>query len=198
MNELKKISRNSYKFSRFHLDNKISTSISNRIFKISSKIISDHFLLLNGDAIFSFKLKKFFSEHTNNNTDLTMFACSVISAFGVVIINKLKPINFKRDMIYGSINSGQRNVTGEIYTGMSIIKTKLLKKIKFKNSKNFEINFFPKILRYKKKYNSELRKVNGFWYAMDDFKAINLTKLKINKNSISINIKKINNYLNDK
>ena len=49
-----------------------------------------------------------------------------------------------------------------------------------------------------KKYNSELRKVNGFWYAMDDLKAINLTKINLNKNSISINIRKINKYLNDK
>lgn len=175
----------------------INTSISNRIFKVSSKIISDHFLLLNGDAIFSFKLKKFFFEHIKNNTDLTLFACNVISAFGVVITNNLKPVNFKRDMIYGSINGKQKNVTGEIYTGMSIIKTELLKKIKFKNSNNFEMNFFPKILM-SKKYNSELRKVNGFWYAMDDLKAINLTKINLNKNSISINIRKINKYLNDK
>tara|TARA_B100001057_G_scaffold494399_1_gene590902 strand:+ start:3061 stop:3747 length:687 start_codon:yes stop_codon:yes gene_type:complete len=55
LNELKKISRNSYKFSRFHLDNKISTSISNRIF---SSWIENYFKNKRGDYLLVYKKDK--------------------------------------------------------------------------------------------------------------------------------------------
>ena len=49
-----------------------NASISNRIFRVSNKIISNSFLLLNGDAIFSFKLRNFFMNHLNKKIYLTM------------------------------------------------------------------------------------------------------------------------------
>ena len=53
-----------YKNIKFDIINTgLNTSISNRIFKVSNRIISNNFLLLNGDAIFSFKLKNFFTNH---------------------------------------------------------------------------------------------------------------------------------------
>ena len=56
----------------------INTSISKRIFKVADKIVSDNFLLLNGDAIFSFNLKHFFL-NIKKVIDLTMFTCEVTS-----------------------------------------------------------------------------------------------------------------------
>ena len=38
----------------------IETNIAKRIFLIKNKIKSDNFLLLNGDAIFDYNLKKYF------------------------------------------------------------------------------------------------------------------------------------------
>ena len=41
----------------------IDSNISKRIYKIKDKIISKNFLLLNGDAVFDFNLKKIFNNH---------------------------------------------------------------------------------------------------------------------------------------
>ena len=139
-----------------------NTSISNRIFKVSDRIISNSFLLLNGDAIFSFKLKNFYMNHLKKNIDLTMLTCSVISPFGVIITKNSKPINFKRDLNYNSIHSSKSKIFGEIYTGMSIIKSSILKEFKFKNYDNFEMNFYPKILKSKSRFKCDFRRIKVF------------------------------------
>ena len=167
------------------IDTGINTRIAKRIYKVSNKIISNHFLLLNGDAIFNFKLDQIFNNHVKKNLDLTMLTCRVISPFGVVIKKKKNPINFKRDMNYDSIYNSGNKIFGEIFTGMSIIKTKLLKKINFKEFKNFEINFYPKILKSTKKYNNVSKKIGGFWYAMDDLKQVEVANKNQKNNNIS-------------
>ena len=70
------------------IDTGIDTSISRRIFKIKNKINSKHFLLLNGDAIFNFKIGKIFNNHIKKNLDLTLLTCNVISPFGLFILKK--------------------------------------------------------------------------------------------------------------
>jgi len=175
----------------------INTSIAKRIYKVLNKINSKFFLLLNGDAIFSFKLEKIFKNHIKKNLDLTMLTCTVISPFGVVVKKRDNPINFKRDMNYDAIYSSYNNIFGEIYTGMSIIKTKLLKNINFKNFKNFEINFFPKILK-KNNYHKECKKIKGFWYAIDNLKQADEANNNKTKNYISSKIITIKKKLNEK
>lgn len=179
------------------IDTGKKTSISKRIYKVSSKITSEHFLLLNGDAIFNFSLQKIFKDHVNKNLDLTMLTCSVVSPFGVVISKNKRLINFKRDMTYDSIFYSGNNVSGEIFTGMSIIKTSLLNEIKFKKFDNFEINFYPNILK-RKKYIKASNKIKGFWYAMDNLKQVEETNIVKNKNFISKRIRTIKNNLDEK
>lgn len=179
------------------IDTGKKTSISKRIYRVSGKISSEHFLLLNGDAIFDFSLEKIFKDHVNKNLDLTMLTCSVVSPFGVVISKNNSPINFKRDMTYDSIFYSGNNVSGEIFTGMSIIKTSLLKKIIFEKFENFEINFYPNILK-KKKYLKASIKIKGFWYAMDNLKQVEEANIVKNKNYISKRIRAIKDNLNEK
>ena len=47
-----------------------NSNIGKRIFLIKKKIISDNFLLMNGDAIFDFNLKKIFNTHNASKNDL--------------------------------------------------------------------------------------------------------------------------------
>ena len=91
-----------------------------------------------------------------------MLTCSVISPFGVIITKNSKPINFRRDMNYDTIHNSKKKISGEIYTGMSIIKSSLLKKIKFKDYDNFEMNFYPKILKIKIDLNAILKESKVF------------------------------------
>ena len=59
---------------------------------------------------------------------------------------------------------------------------------KFKNKKNFEKEFYPKII---KKYKSRYFKLKGFWYAMDDIKQINYANNPRENLEIFNKIKKI-------
>ena len=172
-----------------------NTTIANRIFKVSPKIISDNFLLLNGDAIFDFNLSKIIKNHIKSNLHLSLMTCKVISPFGVVIIKNNKPINFKRDMIYDALNINKSKYRGAIFTGMALINKKILKSIDYKSFSNFEVSFYPKILKKKK---SSYGQINGFWYAMDNPKDINVGNKLDKKNEISKYIFKLKKkFLND-
>ena len=159
-----------------------NTIIANRIFKISPKIISDNFLLLNGDAIFDFNLSKIIKNHIKSNLHLTLMTCKVISPFGVVITKNNKPINFKREMIYDALSINNSKYKGAIFTGMALINKKIFNKIDYKSFSNFEISFYPRVL---KKNKSSYSQINGFWYAMDNLKEINIANIFNDKNKIS-------------
>ena len=77
---------------------------------------------------------------------------------------------------------------------MSVINKKLLY-LNFKNFKNFEKDFYPKII--KKKYNCGFETFNGFWHSIDNMKDIEETKKSTNKNKYLL-INKIKRKLNEK
>ena len=57
------------------IDTGTNTNIAKRIYLIKKRIISKNFLLLNGDSIFDFNIKKIFNNHINNKTDMTLIGC---------------------------------------------------------------------------------------------------------------------------
>ena len=118
-----------------------NSSISKRIDKIKKNIKSDNFLLLNGDAIFNFNLKKFFSKHCKKKYAISFFGCATQLPYGVVgMINK-KIVSFERDINFNGVFSRNiKNFVGYVYSGISIINKNLLK-IRFKHFKNFERAF---------------------------------------------------------
>ena len=64
---------------------------------------------------------------------------------------------------------------------MSIIKNKMIRKYKniYKNSKNFEQTFFPRLIRSNK---SQLIKVKGFWHSVDNIKDLEMVDKQSKKN----------------
>ena len=75
-----------------------------------------------------------------------------------------------------------------------LIKTEILKKYnyKFKNSKNFEQTFYPKII---KKYLTNFIKIDGFWHSIDNIKDLAAVDLKEAKNYKYNTLKKIKKFL---
>ena len=67
----------------------IDSNISRRIYKIKDKIISKNFLLLNGDAVFDFNLKKFLII-TKKNFDITFIGCHAPLNYGVISFKRKK------------------------------------------------------------------------------------------------------------
>ena len=77
-----------------------------------------------------------------------------------------KIIDFKRNLVFQSLNvRNDKKYQAFNYTGMSIVKTELLRKFDkyFKNAENFEQEFYPRVI---KKFRTELIKVKGFWHSI--------------------------------
>ena len=171
-----------------------NTLIAKRIFLVRKKIKSQNFLLLNGDAIFDFNLKKIFDNHIKKNFDITFIGCEAQLNYGIIGKLNNKIVSFERDIDFNSIKTkNKKNFIGFINSGISIIKSKLLKH-KFKNFYNFEKEFYPKII---KKYKSHLENINGFWHSIDNVKDINMLKKKGNVKKYKITkkiLKKLKSY----
>ena len=160
------------------IDTGANTSISKRIFKIKTKILSESFILLNGDAIFDFNINIIYKNHLNKKIDATFIGCTTKLPFGIIAKNNNKIVNFMRDVQFNAIiNRNKKNFIGYVNSGISILKKKLLEK-NFKNYKNFETFFYPPIIK-KKKTNFE--QIRGFWHSIDNYKDINDVNDKRNK-----------------
>ena len=84
----------------------------------------------------------------------------------------------------------KKNFIGYVYSGISIMNTGLLK-IKFDKFKNFEKEFYPKII---KKYKSSFKGINGFWHSVDNLKDLEFLNRKHNKFTYK-QIMKLKRYL---
>ena len=171
----------------------VDTIISKRIFKIKSYILSENFILLNGDAIFDFNIFNLFENHISKNNYLTFLGTSAPLSYGVVIFRKNKIHDFKREIVFNLVKQNyKKHFTGYVYSGMSIMNKKIMN-ASFKNYKNFEQDFYPKII---KKYKTDFRTVKGEWFSIDNEKDINSLNQQNTKKYISI--KKIFKKLNEK
>ena len=156
----------------------ITTSIAQRIYKIKNSIISEDFIILNGDAIFDANLKEILKKHLKRRKKISFICCEAEADFGTIGVMNKKVINFQRNLNFRSVNTNIKNFTAYVYSGMSIIN-KIILDENFKQSKNFEKDFYPKII---KKYNSDIHTLKGFWYAMDNIKHYNnLNQRKTNQ-----------------
>ena len=155
----------------------VKTNIGRRLFLISNKIKSKNFLLLNGDAIFKEDLKKIYKNHCKNNLGATFLCGEVTYSYGSIGVKNNRIIDFKRNLVFESLKvRHDEKYKAYNYTGMSIIKTELLKKFSksFKNSLNFEQEFYPKVI---KKFKTKLIKLKGFWHSIDNIKDLNIANL---------------------
>ena len=172
----------------------IDSNISKRINKVKNNIISKNFLLLNGDAVFDFNLKKIFDNHKRKNSDITFIGCHAPLNYGVISFKNKKIINFVREMNFNTISSSRINsMKSYVYSGMSIMSKKTLK-INFASFTNFEKQLYPIII---KKLKSDFCNLEGFWYSVDNIKDLQNLKRKNNERNFKI-LKKLEKKLNDK
>ena len=168
-----------------------NSSIANRVFKIKKYIKSENFILLNGDAIFMFNIKKIFKNHSNKKYNITFLGCDTNLSYGVVGMENGKICSFERDTNFFAVKTKlKKNFVGYIYSGISIINKKTLN-LNFKNFKNFEKQFYPEVIKMKK---SNLEHINGFWYSIDNQKDLSYINDKTDKNlkkKLNLLIKKI-------
>jgi glucose-1-phosphate cytidylyltransferase len=153
------------------IDTGLNSNIAKRIEKIKKNIISKHFLLLNGDAIFNFNISKIFDLHFKNNKNITFIGSQTQLPYGTIGVIDDKVRSFERNITFNAVlkrNFG--NFKGYLYSGMSIINLNLLK-LNFKNFKNFEKEFYPLAI---KKGKTDFKILNGFWHSVDNLKDIEI------------------------
>jgi len=151
------------------IDTGINSNISKRIEKIKKKIITQHFLLLNSDAIFNFNIKKIFDLHFNNNKNITFIGSQTQLPYGIIGVINNKVISFERNITFNAVlKKNHRYFKGYLYSGMSIINSNLLK-LNFKHFENFEKKFYPLAI---KKGKADFKNLIGFWHSVDNLKDI--------------------------
>jgi hypothetical protein len=110
--------------------------------------------------------------------NITFIGCSAQLNFGIVRKLDNKVVGFERDVEFNSIKKkDKKNFTGYVYSGISILSSKLLK-VNFKNFLNFEKKFYPKII---KNYKSNFEQINGFFHSIDNIKDVGHLNEKRNK-----------------
>tara|TARA_B100000787_G_scaffold166006_1_gene150619 strand:- start:4853 stop:5659 length:807 start_codon:yes stop_codon:yes gene_type:complete len=156
----------------------VKINIGKRLYLISEKIVSDNFLLINGDAIFRLDLKKIYEDHCKKKFGVTFLCGEVTYSYGSIGVRNNKIVDFKRNLIFESLKvRNNKKYNAFNYTGMAVIKTDLLKKFRefFKNSKNFEQEFYPKVI---KRYKTKLMKIKGFTHSIDNIKDLDVVNIK--------------------
>lgn len=173
----------------------IKTNIGKRLSLINNQIESKNFLLLNGDSIFRFNLKSIFKKHCKKNLGVTFISGEFTYAYGTIGVKNNKILDFKRNLDFQSLNIRDDNKYRAFnYTGMSIVKTELLRKFEkfFKNSENFEQEFYPRVIKYSR---NELIKVKGFWHSVDSIKDLDIVNSSSVKNQKFKRLKNLKNFL---
>ena len=147
-------------------DTGIKTEIHNRIKNILCKLdLNENFILLNSDTIFSFDLINMCQLHLSNRSDLTLATVPITSPWGIVIENDGKLASFQRNLKIDNVGLVDYPIGhGQIYSGLCIIKSKVLCKFDWLNCSDFETDVFNNIIDENK---ALVHRINGFWYPID-------------------------------
>lgn len=164
----------------------VDTPIAKRIFLIKKYIQSDNFLLLNGDAVFDFNLDRIYRNHIKEEKNFITFLGSETNLpYGTIVLSKGVVKKFERDVMFDAVKlSNKYNIISHVYSGMAILKSKILKK-NIRNYKNFESELYPKIIKNK---ICKFEKISGFWHSIDNIKDVKILKSDKTKKKKIINL----------
>lgn len=126
-----------------------NSSIALRI-KKTLKILNNYqyILIMNGDSLYKFNLKKIYNETFKKNIDVSFICTSKIIKYGFIKLNKKnKILSFTKNE---KISYFSNNYNHLFYSGVCFIKKELLIKNLKKIKKNFELNLFNKLIKKNK------------------------------------------------
>ena len=127
----------------------LNSSITARI-KKTLKILKEfeYVLIINGDSIYKFNLRKILTETIKNNIDCSFVCTSKIIKYGFLQIDHNKKIiSFRKNQKFTSFHNSKNYF---FYSGMCLIKKELLKKNLKIIKKDFELKLFNKIIKKSK------------------------------------------------
>ena len=92
-------------------------------------------------------MDKIFENHLKNkNTHITFLGSEVILPYGTIVVSKSIVKNFQRDVIFNAVKiKDKNNSIAHVYSGMAILKKKLLSHNFSKYSRRIFIKNYKKI-----------------------------------------------------
>ena len=126
----------------------INSSIAKRISKTIKFIDKfDYILIMNGESLYKFNLKKIFHETLLKNIDCTFVSTAKIIKYGFLKVKQNNHvISFVKNQKFNNFFNSNNHY---FYSGMCLIKKNLLKKNIENIKKDFEIELFNKIIKKK-------------------------------------------------
>ena len=171
-NDIKKYVINTFSehISKFTFVNTgINSELPIRISKIKSYLpATGSVLILNGDTIFDFKLKNFFTSHLRSNKNLSLATFNPKIDFGMIEIKKNKAVKFNKSIFVSDFYIDKKKYLA--YSGFFLSKSEYLKKFNFNSKIDFEIDMFNKSIKAKNINFFKVRK--GFCFAIDNVKSL--------------------------
>jgi NDP-sugar pyrophosphorylase family protein len=108
--------------------------------KLSEDLIpSDKFLVLNGDSLVQFELRRLVELHTRKKAGATMVLVNVSNK------SRFGSVNVSRDNLITDFNEKSKESTGLINAGVYLFEHELLSRLPSNKNISIEYDFFPKL-----------------------------------------------------
>ena len=146
-----------------------------RLERVRHLLPDGSFLLINGDTLFDFNVARVAEEHDASGMDATLTSCSVISQFGLVIVEGEKVTNFTRDSqvkSYQVVDRHDHRVRDAfVNSGIAFLRTSALDAIDLGKSPNFEAELYPSLIA---RGTVRHYAIDGYWFAVDTPKDVEI------------------------
>lgn len=151
------------------------TEIGMRLQRVRHLLPDDGFLLLNGDTLFDFPVAAAADAHEASDKMITMTSCSVISQYGLLVIDGESVSRFSRDSLIHSFQvtnrPGGRLRRAQVYSGISFIRSAALDHVDLATTRNFEGDLFSVLIG---KGQARHHSIDGYWFAIDTPKDVEI------------------------
>lgn len=164
-------------------------TIGSRIHAVVDRI-PDHedFFLLNGDTFFDFDILGMYQLHRRQQSLLTLSSVEVHSAFGLIIEEAGKMVDFARDRRFSSlILDASETARGYVNAGLAWINKDALGAVDLATCENFEQDLFSKMIQ---EGRASHFKIEGNWFPIDNQKDLDTVNQAIHsRNGIGAIVK---------
>lgn len=180
------------------IDTGEQTPIGKRISTVRPAIEGDSLLLVNGDTVFDFDAAATVRKHRQSGMELTLTSCRIISNFGLLLTDSDgRLMDFARNCPVSEFmvsRQGGDKMRAFINAGITVLNTATLDTPGIANADSFEQHLYPQIVAAGRARHEH---INGFWYAVDTQKDLEIANGDPAKDSRSAGTDKLAKKLFD-
>jgi glucose-1-phosphate cytidylyltransferase len=180
------------------IDTGEDSPVGKRLSLVRHAVRGDNVLLVNGDTLFDFDITDMVEQHQARGASLTLSSCQILSQYGLIIVNETgEVIDFARDskiceFVVSDKIKGQ--LVGFVNAGIAMLRREALDLPGIEISPDFEKYLYPHFARKGDVCHHE---INGFWYAIDTLKDLEIANADTGHDSRCLNVRSLTATLTD-